>query len=803
MALCTSHTPYYHHRSRRRCPPSSLTPSTVLSSAAAASPLDSPLWTVSSSGETSSSPPPTTKKSGSRGLHRQRNPYFSSPAPLLYPPNTNYSTNGTTTAPLAATDDDDNNTCEMPLDSIAKLPSQQQSYQRSVERVATVSLTLALTMPHLLYATACLLLRFVVLPSSLLPWIATETQVNAMASTWLPILGTVILLWQQQKQKQSNEEDDTTNTTNPTTVTSTTTANSNNSTPAIPDHENEDHDAGQQRRLGTKLSSHVSSRSSSSTPFKERQRNTALGTFARRHNTTTSTKSPRHGTDTRSIFPRTIPFPSLISSSSILRNESNNNRLHPDTFHLNAVEKELQHEQRLIKLLRYWMVCASIAMVKRLFFILPGSRLFVHAALYRVAAQCELALWLWVAFIPFFHFATTATTTSPTEPHIIRRPQSQSQRPPLSPRQQQTALFQSPVDILTVWLLAPWVTRLHTAVATSIPLQTWEQYIDTPVKSILDVLVWSRCLSSAARTEIQLSLLPRARHWILPGILLLFVWPFSSVALVYIAYILPLAYCYLDVVNNGETNAGNTTTIVGDNPTNSMDRVVRWLQFWVFHTIITAFIGPFRGFLAWLPLSNFILGCLYAFLATLTPTSMQILYSSLIQSECQSLARFLMHLHQSRQDDSDQSLDGNNNNNTIVTTRGYEDSRLYRFATYVWDVVPKADVEVNDEQLSSERDIGDDEISLEHNEDVIRSPGDEDGGDGNSLKSALLQPKTEASTTAERAKIGNSSSRSRRQVENQIRRRDNSSSSSSSSFTQDTVSSRTRRRTSKPLDSAS
>jgi hypothetical protein len=317
---------------------------------------------------------------------------------------------------------------------------------------------------------------------------------------------------------------------------------------------------------------------------------------------------------------------------------------------LSATQRQIEQQDRqLLNMLHYWIVCAAVATFKQVALSIPFSKrmLRVYPPLRSVLVQIEMAAWLWVHVVPLC-----------LSPVYIR----------------QLPNHQTPVEAVVNKVLFPVATVLHDQISSLIPASLWQKFVVDTCKYSLDLAVWTKALSSDLRDTL-VELILQSRCLFLPAILLMTMWPLSTVGMIYMAYIAPMALgCH--AAKHGrdadDAVANNAETVVG---------LVRWLQFWVLHTILTCLLAPGRGILAWIPLANLVIGCIYGLLAILTPRAMRDLYGMMIHKELLALSTML-----------EPPKDDGNGNPLARDT----DSKLVQLARFVVEKLPRASEHVDE-----------------------------------------------------------------------------------------------------------
>jgi hypothetical protein len=463
---------------------------------------------------------------------------------------------------------------------------------------------------------------------------------------------------------------------------------------------------------------------------------------------------------------------------------------------LSATKRQLEQQDRqLLNILRYWIVCAAVATVKQVSLSIPFSKrmLRVYPPLRSALMQIEMAAWLWVHVVPLC-----------LSPVYIR----------------QLPYYQTPVEAAVAKVLSPVTTLLHDQISSLIPASLWQKFVVDLCKPMLGVAVWSKILSSDFRDTLE-ELILQSRSLFPPAILLITMWPLTTVGMIYMAYIAPMALgCHAAKQHGRDDDAVPMSA-------ETVASLVRWLQFWVLHTILTCLLAPGRGILTWIPLANLVIGCIYGVLAILTPRAMRDAYFMLIHRELLALSTLLEPPRD----------DGNGGDPLARDT----DSKLIQLARFVVEKLPRATEHVDEapEHVDAATDNGDgNEDSLDefttHTMEEDGSDGEErlaernpaglirnkrvhkeniphDNGAGlerrpkkSSQKSARSPRKAAISEPSPRRSARQQEKASRAGFEETDEESDKqeSSSSSSSSYARDTATSRARRRRTRPLDTA-
>lgn len=249
--------------------------------------------------------------------------------------------------------------------------------------------------------------------------------------------------------------------------------------------------------------------------------------------------------------------------------------------------KEGLAQQRHLYWIHYWMVSACVAVLHRVWRILPLWASFTPQ--WVVTAGAEVALFLWIA-LNAAPYMTPASLLAP-----------------------------NPVDYLAQhWIVSP-CTAIVKVVAGFPPQHVWETYCCAPAERVLQILTWSKLFSEHTANAIQ-HWIQESRGLITPAFLM-FSWPLQAYGLLYVQYVLPLSQS------------------LSDDP----HKTDRWLQFWVVHCVLSAAVYALGSFLWWIPLSNVALFAVWAGLATATDTHMEYVYRNYVQRELQALGILPQH----------------------------------------------------------------------------------------------------------------------------------------------------------------
>jgi len=258
-----------------------------------------------------------------------------------------------------------------------------------------------------------------------------------------------------------------------------------------------------------------------------------------------------------------------------------------------------QHEYWL----HYWMICAALAALPTLFRSLPLAARLAPQWLGSVAAQLHLLFWIWIHLVPYM-----------TPPQL---------------RQQLEGATLDPVHWLVETVLAPAALGVYHGVSSGlVPAHVWETYVHQPAKKVLGLAATLK-LVSARRQETWSHVIGESRGLLVPAVAVLS-WPMAKYGLLYVQFVLPLALSAVAASRQAQPRPAPASQ-------KNAATMIRWLQFWLLHCLVSVAHNALAGLLWWIPLSNVALWLVWAALATAPPAQLEVWYRHWVQRELQAL----------------------------------------------------------------------------------------------------------------------------------------------------------------------
>lgn len=214
--------------------------------------------------------------------------------------------------------------------------------------------------------------------------------------------------------------------------------------------------------------------------------------------------------------------------------------------------------------LRYWAVFSLVQAFGRFCYLVPffGRIVTRHPMFYSIAAEVKLLFFVWLFGMERI-LGNTAKDAFLAEALPLRLIQRH---------------------------LIPMVLELQSKVSEAIPPATWQRMVTSKVKSMLEMLVMVRFLSSAWKDWI-VQVLDEARVLVLPSITLMMPGFFTQFGVAYVQFVVPSA--------KSSQARGESAKLL-------------FLEYWVLHCLVAGGLTWFSSILWWIPFSThctFILWC--------------------------------------------------------------------------------------------------------------------------------------------------------------------------------------------------
>ena len=351
-----------------------------------------------------------------------------------------------------------------------------QYYTKTVNRLAQVSLALAMAIPHGMFAGICL--AFKVCFPRVLTWLAADTYATALLSIWYPLISTIALIHNYNSlQKQKGTE-----VTKPTS-------------PKVQD---------MRERYENTSSPRASEDDGKLGKTNGKSQPSYLKQTAAQRSREKKTKSRRTKTG---FYPRTSPS-SKKSSAASRTQQSSTQEKSQRTGPVDPTDYWLQ----------YWVIYAMVQAIGRAAYLIPivGSFVAKHPMVLALAVELKLVFFIW-----FFGMEQTLSQV-------------------VDAQQQDAVLVRTLPRNLLYTQCSNILMEFHAIVAEAVSRDTWDKFVVSKSRRVLEVFVMVRFLSEPNKDWV-LHMLEEGRALVLPSVSLLMPGFITQFGILYVQYLLPSA----------------------------------------------------------------------------------------------------------------------------------------------------------------------------------------------------------------------------------------------------------------------
>jgi hypothetical protein len=445
------------------------------------------------------------------------------------------------------------------------LPS-RQSYTKTVNRVAKVSVILAMAVPHAMFLGGCLAVK--VFFPRLVTWLANDTYATSMLSIWYPLIWTIAWIHNYhsfQKEQHEFSKSSFSSVLRSPTVASIKARLFRSPAPATA--------ATNTRSLVSPTAKSSTARSSTASASAQpsylrqtaAQRSRVQQTTNKRTPTKTTPTTPTSSTNgtLTGLYPRTTPSSSKLSEPATPAQEQ------PPQPRPPSDDTEYW--------LRYWVIYACLQAFARVAYLIPivGSFVTKHPMVLSIAVELKLAFFIWLFGM------------------------ERMLAPVVDAQQQDSVLAQALPQNLLHKHVTTVLVEFHAIVSEAVSKDRWNSIVVSKSKSVLNVFVMVKFLSEA-RKDFWLHILEESRPLVLPSITLLMPGFITQFGVVYVQYLLPSANSLL-FQRQQEKNKENKAKIEGG--TGVDDPRLLYLKYWVLHCMWAGLLSYFASILWWIPFS--------------------------------------------------------------------------------------------------------------------------------------------------------------------------------------------------------
>jgi hypothetical protein len=595
--------------------------------------------------------------------------------------------------------------------------SNTQSYQSFVQRIANISLLLAVMTPHALFLAAAVSVKCLV--PRLCTTLVQSAGVRDILSWWYPLICTVLLLLDHDTNNNNKNDAAAADTAAATTTTS---VDKENSAPTLSSTRTPEPRKRPLTNNGSSLFSPFSRKTTPKTSSSSSQSSSALlpsPAAARRWNRTSNSaqKTPTTPLYSRSRRRRqslATPFriitqqhqhlysPSFRGSHSIRQQQqpppaAPSQQHYPlqHAQHAPNYYSSLQEEQEA-DWLRFWIVRGTVQAFQVV--LAWWTPVWLHSTLLHL----EVLFYVWIYLLPYVQPESIGTTMSSTTVVGGKNGRVWMELPE-----------GRPLQVLHDSYLQPAVEYLHDTISGAVPPDAWETYIVSNVRRLLSALVLVWMMQQETANAI-LHVVQESRSLVVPAVTLFMPYFVTAYGVVYVQYGLSLAKSAAATVQQQQQAQRQQH---GDKSTSSCQR---WLSYWVLHCALVAVLHRLQGILWWIPFSThaiFILWC-----ALSIPRNIDFVY----QFVCDELRAFaILPPPPSQQRAAAHATTTSNGIADAAVVAAWQDTTTAKCLQWIWERLPKADSIIDDDDTAMVDDYhqpGSLNSNASSNDDDINEP---------------------------------------------------------------------------------